>query len=643
MTKADIIARLGESAVLLPGLIAEALAANDRLKLRLSLLQEAVAQAGRPTPAARGFEAERRATGLDDPRLDALVSGARSLGGSRISAPGARLVVDGIAADLEAMAAPVAAVRPSGWDGLAERLRAVRTGLPAFADDELDPADVAAMTSARRGRGRDGVHLLVMDLHKAVNRIAAETAVEDVDGAKAHHLDDAGRPRVRAFMAGVARTATLAFGHPGLGTTAARVGDRLVIQNDIGETDAHVLVVHVDGLTVTVTYTDVHRRRARFFTSLFEGRMDWSPLAEQTSAGLGDDGRFYLVTGRSEAIDERAVDALLEYLGSRIVFLIDWNKARKALQTFVGRDAAVELLHGAAVNEVGHRAFLELGGADLVLEAVRRGAGGRVPYGVRLDSALGAAETAAFLARVLRQSSDGLRAGRSVRLIRDEVQADLAQRFETAEKTVLVILVRHLGLSRTLAGAVADLVASCGADAPAARAALAARSKRLEAKADRLTLQAREACGRLRDAEPVRRLVDAIENAMDALDECVFLLSLAPAGSGPGAEPLARLADIVVEALAQLIRAVAAASRLPEGRRGDAVAALQAIDAAIEAERAADAAERAGVGALMREPAADARSLVLGLEVIRALETATDHVAHAAHALRQRLLEELSA
>lgn len=34
---------------------------------------------------------------------------------------------------------------------------------------------------------------------------------------------------------------------------------------------------------------------------------------------------------------------------------------------------------------------------------------------------------------------------------------------------------------------------------------------------------------------------------------------------------------------------------------------------------------------------------MLGLEIARALETATDHLAHAAMALRERVLEELSA
>jgi len=41
-----------------------------------------------------------------------------------------------------------------------------------------------------------------MDAHKALNRIAAQTAVEVIDGAHVHHLDPDDRDRVAAFMRG---------------------------------------------------------------------------------------------------------------------------------------------------------------------------------------------------------------------------------------------------------------------------------------------------------------------------------------------------------------------------------------------------------------------------------------------------------
>jgi uncharacterized protein Yka (UPF0111/DUF47 family) len=641
MTKTEIVAQLGEAAVLLPQLIVRALAANDRLKLRLSLLQSAAARAADPTLRPLDLDLERRAAGLDDPALDSLVSGARLDGQGGLNAPGLRPLLAGMGDDLEAMLAPLQAAAAPEGEALARRLEALRPDL-ACGEDRIDIARIGALTSARRS-GADSAHRLVMDLHKAVNQLAAETAPEDLDGAKVHHLAPDDRTRVKAFMAGLNRTAPLAFGHPGLGTTAARVGARLTIQNDIGETDAHVLIVHVEDLAVTVTYTDVHRRRARFFMSLFGERLAWSALSERPAQNLGEDEAFYLVTGRGQAADAGAVDDLLQFLGSRIVYLIDWNKARKALQGFVDNDAAFDLLAWAAAHDVGHRAFLELGGADMVFEAIRRAGAGRVPYGTRLDAALGPADAAEFLRRTLKEASEGLAEGRSTRLIRDEIQACLAERFDSAESTVMAILVRHLGLSRTLAGEAAAMLEPSAPDDAVARDALARHSKRLEAKADRLTLQAREICARLQDGDGLRRLADAVEDAMDALDEGAFLISLGSPEALPRSEALSRLAGLVVQSVGALVRAVEAASRLKDGRRADAVAALQAVDEASQVEREADDAERATLAALMQVGHADARTLVLGIEVARALEAVTDHAAHAALALRGRVLEELSA
>jgi hypothetical protein len=642
--KTEIIERLGEEAVLLPALIGEALAANDRIKLRLSLLQEAAMQAQSPARAPRSFAAECAAAGLDAAGLDGLVAGARALGASRLLLPGGAALMAAIGKDLVAMAAPVKATADEAGSDLVARSEAVAQSLPAAQGDEIAFAEIDALASAKRGE-HDTLHLVVMDLHKALNRLAAETALETLDGARVHRLDARDRERVTAFMRGLNRTAPLAFGHPGLGTTAVRAKDRLTIQNDIGTTDAHVLVVHVAAATVTITYTDIHRPRAKFFADLFEGEnVAWSPLAERSAEGLEEEV-FYLLTGRYDAADEEALTRFLAFLGSRIVFLIDWNKARKALQSFVGRNAAIALLRWAARHDLGHRAFLDLGGADLIVEAVHRAAAGRIPYGVRLDEALGAAACTEFLERVLRDASQGLAAGRTARLIRDEVQADLARRFETAESSVLTVLVRHLGLTRGLAGAIGDSLAAPDAADAAARRALAERAKQMEEKADRLTVAAREIAARIRETGMLRPVIDEVENTTDALEDCAFLLSLVPEGDAGGiaVAPLVRLSEIVIDSVGDLVRAVEAASRLPGGQRADAVASLQAIDAVATAERAADKAERDSFAALMAQPRGDARPLVLGLEIARALETATDHLSHSALALRDRVLEELSA
>ena len=622
--KVEIVKLLGEQAILLPSLIAEALNANDRIKLRLTMLQEAAAHASSVGGAAPSLQAERHAAGLSDPQFDRIIAGARPLDGDRIAIPGVTALLAGIPVDMATMLAPVEAVDPESGKSLRARLIDLQKRAPSAPDSVIGRDEISRMTSVRRGR-EDSLHLLVMDAHKALNRIAAQTAVEVIDGAHVHHLDPDDRDRVAAFMRGLNRTAPLAFGHPGLATTAARVGARLTIQNDIGATDAHVLVIHVEHGLVSVTYTDIHRVRAKFFSSLFETwNVEWSVLAEHEAGSIGKEDVFYLMTGRFVADTRDGIDAFLTFLGSRIVFLIDWNKGRKALQTFVGKNTSINLLTWAANNDVGHRALLELGGADL-------------------DAVLGAEEIIDFLRHVLKEASVGLRSGRSARLIRDQIQADLAQRFESAENAVLTIIERHLGLSHTLASIIWTALAHPGNSAE--RQSVVRRAMRIEAKADGLTLAARAACAKLHDARELRFVIDEVENAADAFDEAVFLISLLPEGEQARAlcEQLAELADLATRGTSEMVKAVAATARLPEGKRIDAAFALQSIDAVAELERNADLAERAALAAFFTNVGGDAKALMLGIEMARTIEHATDCLAHAAHALRDRVLEELSA
>lgn len=634
--KAEIVACLGESAVLLPGSIATALAANDRIKLRLTLLQEAAAHIQNPRHPAPEFKAERQATKLDSTDFDRLVTGAHALAEGRGVVPGSTLLISGLSADLAAMLAPLAIARPETAHQFSTRLAELQKNLPTTADEEIDISAIADMTSARRERG-DSVHLLVMDLHKELNQLAAETAVETIDGAKAHGVNETDRSRIRAFMRGLNRTAPLACGHPGLGTTAVHSGARLTIQNDIGATDAHVLVINIEALSVTITYTDIHRSRAEFFIALF-ARQDivWSPFAERQAQGFEKD-MFFLLTGHFVAETAPDLEDFLEFLGSRIVFLIDWNKARKALQTFIGKASAVELLLWAADHDFGHRAFLEFGGANLVFEAVRHAATGRIPYGARLDEVLGRRETTDFLRNALSETSRGYSAGRSLRLVRDEIQADLAQRLETAERALLIVLVRHLGLSRMLADLLRDALSQDAAASVETRRSLVERAKKLEAKGDRLTLYARDLAAKLSADAKLRLLIDEIENVLDCLDEGAFLLSLV---EGAHSAPLGRLAAITTEGVGHLVRAIEATMQLPHGRRADAEDALQAIDAAIDVEHRADDAERDAMRVLMAASNEDARRLVVHHEIAHALEQSTDHLSHAAFFLRNRVLAE---
>ncbi len=643
--KAQIVQQLGENEIVLPELLAVALEANDRAKVRMTLLQEAISHAENPASPANTLDSERRSAALGDAIFNSTVKNARALGHGRFAIPGGQMLLKGLYKDIEVMMAPVMSAGGETAEAVSKRLTALRASSPEAQDDVITQAAVARITSARAG-GLDSEHLLIMDLHKALNRLSAAMATEIVAGARVHGLRPHDKHRIEAFMRGIERTRALAFGHPGLGTNAARSGKRLIIQNDIGTTDAHVLIIHVEGLAVTITYTDIHRARTNFFMDLFNGRnVTWSPLAEKTARNLGNDGQFLLVTGRHEAEDNAAVDDFLDYLGSRLVFMIDWNKARKALRGFVDNRAAIDVLRWTAGHDYGHRGFLELGGAELIYEAVRRGGAQRIPYGTRLDAALGLKETADFLKQTLRAASEGLRAGQSVRLLKDEIQAKLASQFETIEATVLTIIVRHLGLSRMMASFVLDAIRDRRLTSSGGQQNLADQARRLEQKADALTIEARGLASRLPEsAKRAKTVADSVEEANDALEEAAFLLSLMPeeGREGHSLQPLADLGENAVESIAHMIRAVEAAYNLPEGLQADVTDTLRAIDAVLEEEKKADAAFRKAMAAFI-VAGPDARMLVLRIEIGRALETATDHLAHAALALRDHVLGELTA
>src|SRR5215510_10154530 len=79
VTKLGIMERLGENAVLLPSLLAAGLSANDRIKLALTMMQEAVLQARSPGRKPTLMLADRRALKLADSQYDNLIPGAQDI------------------------------------------------------------------------------------------------------------------------------------------------------------------------------------------------------------------------------------------------------------------------------------------------------------------------------------------------------------------------------------------------------------------------------------------------------------------------------------------------------------------------------------------------------------------------------------
>jgi len=452
--KVAIIEQIGERGLLLPELIARGLVANDRVTYFLTLLQSAQARAQAPHQPVPNLRVQREASGVGDVSLDHVVEASVNRGNQTTYIPGACVIIDRLFEELRRMVSAVEAAsppRPELKDRAAlyrRRLEELNASVPCCPDDMVTDATISGLASLSRN-GHDTVHQLIVDVQGELGGLQADVSPENVDGAHAYGLTESDRALVSAFMAGVRETAGLKFDHPGLGTAAARDGAWLSIQNDLGSTEAHVIVFHVADLSVTITYTDVHRSRARFFQDLLlKYHLTWT--VAPTTPGVS----YEMTEGQYVAETPEQLAGFLSFVGSRLVFLIDWNRARKRLERLVSKSESVALLRWAADNNIGHRAFLQAGDIRLVEIAFERAVPLQTRLGTRLDELLGRQAARLFLMSVLRTASAGLTAGQSTRLIEDKVEAELLRYLETPERHVLAGVAEHA----TMIAALADRV-----------------------------------------------------------------------------------------------------------------------------------------------------------------------------------------
>ncbi len=636
MKKSQAVESLGQRRLMLPAWVKAALAANDRLKVYLTVLQAAAEHAAHPKRELPDLTKEIATAGLVASFLHDAVVAATQID-ENLLIPDLERLVKGLADDLGTMARPVLETTPAGSEAHArvEHWLALLGELPA---DRLSEQQLEGLTHGRRG-GSDSLHLLVMDLHKQINHLSGELASEVIDGANVWEILPEDRPRVAAFMRGLNRTAPLKFDHPGLETAATRDGERLLLQNDIGTNDAHVLVLQVAPTSITMTYSDLHRVRLEFFQSLLTPLgAQWSGLESRTSADLNEGEAYSVAAAQFDCPDEAALQAALEGIGSRIVFLIDWNHARKRLQAFVEKTEAIAVLAEAARLDVGHRAWVQVGGERLIFAAMQAAGEGAFRIGDRLDAVIGVADARAFLVAVMQLACDALRSGLPSALVADETRMLLAQhvRHRTSE---FDLLADHAAYCQTLAQAVSDGLAHGVESSGKAAQALAAHAKAWERKADHLVMQAREKAERQPRWQAVARLVEQSDDVADALEEAAFLISLIADQHQKGwnaevRKVLARLAATVLQATQDHVKALAIARTLSSSSSAiDNEAFLAATWRVLQAERQCDALLRDARRVILGE-VKDAPSLMLANDLAGTLEEASDRLLTASYTLR---------
>ena len=642
MEKSRIVEALGEEGLRLPALLNEGLAANDRAKYLFTVLQVAQGHADHPGAAAPELRAEREAAGLAAAGFDEVAASATRVSPGRYFMPGVDRLCARLHAEVAAMLAPLQA---SGGDvaGFEKRLQELAAAPWCDADDQIGREQIAAITSGGQD-GQDSVHRLVMDMHKALNNLQAQVSSETIDGAHAYGVSAEDRPLVAAFMRGVNRSRALKFDHPGLGTTATRSGGRLVLQNDIGTTDAHVLVVHVEGMRVTLTYTDVHMQRLLFFQGLFDAwRVDWEDTLSRTDRRM-DDGVYHLCIGAYAAANATQLEEYLAFMGSRLVFLIDWNRARKRMRLLLPKKEVTELLKWAADNDHGHMAFLRAGGEQMIFDSLAFVSRAPSSFGARLDDVLGREAAMKFMRYVIRTCAQGLLGGRPEGLVRDEVRAELVSYFRSAQESVLDVAAEHAAFALEIASGIRDALVN--AAAPVASEVFehnARRAKAWEHRADELVNAARAQARHSERAQSYRDLIEVADDIVDELEEAAFHLALMPHdGRGEALYAALRpLAALAVESVQEYLKAVETARTLHRGSpREDTQDFLEAIHRIMSLERRCDEVHRAAK-ALVPAQAGEFGSLFGFIECARNLEAATDALMHTALQLRDAVLGEL--
>ena len=420
---------------------------------------------------------------------------------------------------------------------------------------------------------------------------------------------------------------------------------RLVIQNDIGTTDAHVLVVHVEARLVTVTCTDTHLPRLLFFQGLFaDWEVAWGDVHSRTDQAF-EGGVYHLCVGSYTASGKADLKAYLTHLGSRLVFLIDWNRARKRLQQLVPRQDALSLLFWGAENDVGHMAFLKAGGERMIFDALQFVAGRTLTYGVTLAELLGREAAASYLRFILKACAKGLLEKRPLALIRDEARVELYAYYHSAQQNLLDLASNHAALAVEIATGIRDgLLASARPEAFPGFERIGQRAKEWERKADELVIRARELAKQSEHADAIRSLLEAADDITDELEEAAFHLTmLKPEGMAEEVRsPLAALARLLVEGTREYLKAVENARGIyRSGSPEDMHDFLESIHLIVAIEQESDTSERA-VRKALADVAMDYRQAFVIAESAKKLESAADALMHTGMTLRDQILGKVT-
>src|SRR6187402_782879 len=110
--------------------------------------------------------------------VKSLIAAARSTGDGAIDAPGFGKLGEDLSSDVDAMIAAVSAGDEERGRVAQDRLAAIKAN-SRLGMQQITQAEIAELTAVPSA-GADSLHRLIMDLHKDLNRLAAQCAEEIV-------------------------------------------------------------------------------------------------------------------------------------------------------------------------------------------------------------------------------------------------------------------------------------------------------------------------------------------------------------------------------------------------------------------------------------------------------------------------------
>ncbi|MBI4585106.1 MAG: hypothetical protein HY717_13930 [Planctomycetes bacterium] len=556
----------GSSELLLMEKVRRSLQANERVKYLLTLLQLAKVQAEEPAPNPDDLSVERKRAGIEDPDLDQAIPHTILKGIGLLEIPGGDRILAMALGETFRMCDPLILARRHEGQALKERLKnlvsicrpyldgnhprweplAEEAGLEKERPPEGEgaasresPAEgpqgaggsgplvlplelVGRFTSADRAR-EDSLHLVVMDAHKALNSLIAELSgqQEKIGGADALGLTPEDRRLVEAFTEGVNSTFHLKGGHQGLSTTAVRLGTKLMIQNDIGETDAHVVLLEIEDGKLELTYTDVHDKRVQFFIDMLSDLpIRWKKTESRYSSELAE-SNFILLRGLLNFSEAAEAATALRAIGSMLVFLIDWNKARKRVRTFLRGSDAADALLWAARERIGFMAFLNYGDEELIYEVLEALPRGTVRRGEPLSSILGKEGSIEFIKEALRISRETCDRQESRILLVDRLRCQLLMRAQkrTGRADDLLLEMASLGVEAGLT--LRDALRALSRPNLGLITRSCERIQKWEERADDRLNRIRKLG--IKDPQPLLAVAMYVDDAMDAMEDAADL------------------------------------------------------------------------------------------------------------------------